>query len=316
MSKIPSDKIKTALTSSICVDPLSQELDDENPEAMGLATGGLASLVAYWMFASDLFDAHHSIPDLHIFPDHLELLKQFLGEDPQEQIINNSGSVEAILVMGLWLHTHSHIVATGAKESPDFMSYHHLLTLIAVFHPNVRVRNAATTLAGLILHAAPEEDRIAILDDLLENCMFSSLQACAVTWLKDEIIAARKAGSSTSRFASPDCFETLQYTLFPDLTHLKDTEDKETLVEFWGQGSPLLLQMANFALFLFGDDYKDLAPAGMAAAIEHRYVEPLVFAAHAIKMAVQRGDVEVQNKEEMIMQLDILNDTLSRVPLQ
>lgn len=220
--------------------------------------------------------------------------------------------------MGLWLHDQKRIIGKSITDTKtvEFMSYHHLLTLVSVFHPSISTRNAATMLAGAVLHSDPDEDdRLAILEDLLENCMFSSLQACAVTWLREEIIAARKGGAK-GRFASSSCFDALQYTLFQDLTHLTP-DDLPAFQEYWQQSAPLHLQVANFALFLFGKDYKDLAPAGMAAAVEHRYVTPLVAAAKSFQKAVEKKEVDVEDSgDDLLMNLSILVDTLERVPLQ
>ncbi|RSL52889.1 hypothetical protein CEP51_014984 [Fusarium floridanum] len=317
LSKMPSAEVKKALEAPISKNPLSVEPDPKNPDAIKLSTGGFLCLTAYRMFASDIFDADYDQPDVNIFPEHHTLLKRFLGDEPQAQIVGNPGTVEALIVIALWLNDQKRLVGPSAEKGVNFMSYHHLLTLVSVFHPSLRVRNAATVMAGLILHADPdEEDRLNILEDLLENCMFSSLQACAVTWLREEMIAARKAGSK-GRFATPECFDGLQYTLFQDLVYLNETNSVE-LWEYWVQNAPFHLQVANFALFLFGgQDYKDLAPAGMAAAIEHRYVNPLLSAAKKLREAVEKKELDGQEVEgEVLMQLDILADTLGRVPLQ
>lgn len=315
---MPFAILKEAIEGPICREPLAMDFDPQKPEEIKLSTGGLICLVTYFVFAADVFDADQPRPDMLMFPDHHLLLKQFLGEDdPQTQIMGNPGTVEALVVMAIWLDGQKRITTEATKAEANFMTYHHLMTLVSVFHPNLRVRNAATVIAGLVLHADPdEEDRLTILEDLLENCMFSSLQACAVTWLREEIITARKRNSK-GRFSSPDCLESLQYTLFPSLTYLKEA-DKDTLLEFWAQSSPLLLQAANFALFLYGgSEYKDLAPAGMAAAIEHRYVEPLLHAAKTLSAEVEEKGIEAQDADpEVLMQLGILTDTLGRVPLQ
>lgn len=317
LSKMPSAEVKKALEAPISKNPLSVEPDPKNPDAIKLSTGGFLCLTAYRMFASDIFDADYDQPDVNIFPEHHTLLKRFLGDEPQAQIVGNPGTVEALIVIALWLNDQKRLVGPSAEKGVNFMSYHHLLTLVSVFHPSLRVRNAATVMAGLILHSDPDEDdRLSILEDLLENCMFSSLQACAVTWLREEMIAAHKAGSK-GRFATPECLDGLQYTLFQDLVYLNDTDSVE-LWEYWVQNAPFHLQVANFALFLFGgQDYKDLAPAGMAAAIEHRYVNPLLSAAKKLREAVEKKELDGQEVEgEVLMQLDILTDTLERVPLQ
>ncbi|RCI08346.1 hypothetical protein L249_8813 [Ophiocordyceps polyrhachis-furcata BCC 54312] len=319
LSHIPVDKLKDALQGPIYRDPLSVEFDPQKPEEIKLSTGGLVCLMAYCIFASEVFDAHQPLPDIYMFPDHHLLLRLFLGEeDPQTQVMTNPGTIEALVVTGIWLDGHKRLKAPGQDGSElQFMAYHHLWTLISVFHPDLRVRNAATVMAGLVLHADPDEDdRLAILEDLLENCMFSSLQACAVSWLREEMILARKKGS-TGRFGNPDCLDSLQYTMYPDLTHLNEA-DTEALLELWTQSSPLLLQAATFALFLFGGaDYKDLAPAGMAAAIEHRHVEPLLQAANRLSATVEKEGVEAVDADpSCLMQLPILISTLERIPLQ
>jgi hypothetical protein len=315
--------VKEVFEGPLIKEPLSEEIDEENPRGIGLSTGGFVCLVAYWMFASDVYDSHHECPDIHMFPEHHRLLELFLEEEPQAQIMTNPGTVESLVVMAIWLDAHSRVIKNGGVK-PDaedaevpYMAFLHQLTLVSVFHPNIRVRNASTVMAGIVLHADPEEsDRLAILEDLLENCIFSSLQACAVTWLREEIISA-KEHELQGRFTSQDCLETLQYTLFPDLSHLK-TADASTILDFWTQSSPLHLQVANFALFLFsGSDYKGLVPNGMAVAVEHRYVEPLLHAAKVLTEAVTKGEVEGEKSDsDAVTQLSILTDTLNRVPLQ
>ncbi|KAL7823421.1 YAP-binding/ALF4/Glomulin [Trichoderma gracile] len=319
LSKLPSFKLKEYLEGPVRRQPLSIDYDPQQPEKLHLSTGGLICLNAYWMFAADVFDADRGFPDeqlipQYMLPDHQMLLTNFLGNEPQGQILANPGTTEALIVMAIWLDGRKAIAnPKSAGTTSGFMPYHHLLTLISAFHPNLRVRNAATVVAGYILHADPEEeDRLAILEDMLESCIFPTLQACAVTWLREEIIAAKRSGSK-GRFASPDCLETIQYTLFPDLSHLKQA-DASSLRNFWAQSAPLHLQVANFALFLFGEEYKALAPVGMAAAIEHRYVEPLLHAAGALRKAAADKEVEVDG--EFLMQLSILEDTLSRISLQ
>ncbi|KAG6041536.1 hypothetical protein E4U41_003696 [Claviceps citrina] len=313
-------ELRTILEAPVVKDPLAIEFDPSNIEEIKLSGGGLLCLIAYWVFAADIFDAHQPRPAMYTFPHHHALLKHYVGDDPQVEILNNPGTMEALIVLAIWLDGQQDRIAAGGDASADaknnYMPYHHLITLISVFHPNVRVRNASTVIAGSILHANPDEDdRLSILEDLLENCMFSSLQACAVSWLREEVIAARK-NNSKGRFSSPDCFDAVQYTLFPSLTYLEEA-DMETLLEFWAEGSPFHLQVANFALFLFSSDYKHLAPAGMAAAIEHRYVQPLLRAATRVIDALKEGQVEQpRDHGGAVMELTVLKDRLERVPLQ
>ena len=319
LNTIANEEVRQVFSAEPCKDPLSSDdADPHHPETIQLSTGGLACLAAYWMFSSDVFESHYQNVDIDVFPGLHVLMQNLVGDDSQVEITSNPGTFEALVVMAIWLDTHKGSVpasASPAKEEVDIMSYHHLLTLISVFHPNVRVRNAATFMAGSVLHANPDEnDRLAILEDLMENCIFSSLQACAVNWLKEEIISARKADKGL--FSGPECFEKLQYTVFPDLGHLRDA-DASTAWEFWTQSSPFHLQVANFALFLFGGkDFKDAAPAGMATAVEHRYVEPLAQAAKSLSEALEKKEIADPGADEALDQLRILMDVLKRVPLQ
>ncbi|PHH73587.1 hypothetical protein CDD80_3718 [Ophiocordyceps camponoti-rufipedis] len=314
-------KLKDVLKGPIHGDPLGFDFDPQKPEEIKLSTGGLVCLMAYCIFASEVFDARQPLPDMYMFPDHYLLMKLFLEEDPETRVLENEGTMEALVVMGIWLDGQKRLVAPteddqNGSESP-FMAYHHLWTLISVFHPELQVRNAATVMAGHVLHADPDEDdRLSILEDLLENCIFSSLQACAVSWLREEIILAKKKGS-TGRFSGPSCLESLQYTMYPDLKHLEEL-DNGALLDLWEQGSPLLQQTANFALFLFGGpNYRHLAPAGMAAAIEHRHVEPLLKAAKRLSAAANVEGVElVEEDVGTLLQLHILISTLELIPLQ
>jgi hypothetical protein len=312
-------QLRDILQAPIVRDPLAIDFNPENIQQVQISGSGLLCLIAYWLFAGDVFDADQPQPEMYMFPDHQQLLKHYIGQDPHSDILNNPGTVEALVVLGIWLQGQKKLAADAAANpgaKHNYMDYHHLITLVSVFHPNIRVRNAATVIAGAALHSDPDEDdRLSILEDLLENCMFASLQACAVSWLKEEVILARKE-NSIGRFSTPDCFESVQYTLFPDLTHL-EAADMDTLVEFWAEGSPFHLQVANFGLFLFGSEYKNLAPAGMAAAIEHRYVQPLLQAAEVLIKAVDQGEVEKpDDHKKTVMELGILKDTLERIPLQ
>ncbi|KAF4123136.1 hypothetical protein GMORB2_6684 [Geosmithia morbida] len=338
--------------------PVTEPLAADDPEegeatdaeaVIKLSTGGFTCLAAYWMFSSDVFDAHHANVDVDVFPELHLLLRSLVGdEDPQAAIASNPGTFEALIVMAVWLDSHRGTVprsssAVADNDEVDIMSYLHLLTLVSVFHSNIRVRNAATFMAGSVLHADPDEgDRLAILEDLMENCMFSALQACAVSWLKEEIMAAasggrgsgggrgegggegRGEGTTRALFAGPECFDRLQYTVFPDLKHLDDA-DSQAVWDYWTQASPLLLQVANFALYLFGgaqqatSPLRDVVPQGLATTVEHRYVEPLGRAANRLTEALDKGQItagDPGSTADAKMQLGILADTLGRVPLQ
>lgn len=318
-----------SLVHDICNQPVNRQplRDTEevtSAEDIGLSTGGTVCLLAYWVFSSTVFDADQPQPDMYMFPDHHNLLENFLGEQAQSRIVQDPATVEAILVLGLWLEENKKLAPAGDQE-PNFMSYHHALTLCAVFHPSIHVRNAAVTLAGLVLHNDPDDaDRLKILEDLLENAPFASLKACALTWLREELITAGKDSSSSSDgnnnnniFATQQCVEELQYTIFPNLVEALEKAGPDALLEYWTENSAFLIQAANFAYFLFASDAcRGVVPGAMGAAVEQRYVEPLLAAAARLEERIKKdgdGDGAAQG---VLLELDILQTRLKGLPLR
>lgn len=247
---------------------------------------------------------------MFLFPDHLTLLENYLGEDPQTRIHQGPATIEAIIVLGLWLQENK-LIAASATDETKFMTYHHALTLCAVFHESIHVRNASVTLAGLVLHDDPDDnDRLKILEDLLENCVFATLKACALTWLREELLAAQKSANTV--FHSTQCIEQLQYHIFPNLVATLDKASPEALLDYWTENSAFLLQAANFAYFLFASAAcKDVVPEAMAGAVEQRYVEPLLAAATRLEELVQTEE----GAQGVLLELDILQTRLKGIPL-
>jgi len=221
--------VRSLYQHTTSIDPLAAFDDFSSPDDVHLSPGGVVCLIAYWLFSSAVFHAHQPECEMHIFPEHLALLERFLGQDAEAEITSTPGTADALLAIGVALEQRNRIVE---QEEPSIMAYHHHLTLISVFHPDIAIRSAATNFAGVILHSDPDQqNRLEILEDLLENCMFASLKACALTWLKEEIIAATKDAatatpdegrgastpSSASLFASPEVIDRLQYAIFPDM---------------------------------------------------------------------------------------------------
>lgn len=288
------------------------------------------------MFSSTVFDADQPKPDIYVFPDHFTLLDQLLEDDAQSQIQTTPGTAEALVALGLWLEENKLIssspdtLPSSSSETPaegaegpvaNFMTYHHLLTLIAVYHPSILIRNAANALAGAILHADPtEEDRLRILEDLLENCMFAQLKASAVTWLREELIsavtAAEGGSDAQSLFSGPEALDTVQYAVFPDLAPLREL-DAAGVREHWAANAPFVLQAVNLALFLWssGDDnrFAAVVPPGMNAAVAERWAAPLWAAAETMA-----GDKGKEKEEEDAgggsrIELEVLRERLRRL---
>ncbi|KAK3391884.1 YAP-binding/ALF4/Glomulin [Sordaria brevicollis] len=342
-------------------DPLFKTEEVSKPEEIGLSTGGCVILLAYWVFSTAVFDSDHPVPDMHIFPEHFAMLGKFLQDDAEEQIQKAPGTVQALITIGLWLHDKGLVStvpkATLANQSTspdeptsDYMNYTLLVTLIAVFHPQLHVRNAASCLAGLVLHADPaDDDRLKILYDLLENCDYASLKACAVTWLREELIAAgpnaqptaqnlapqtngaalpsptlqtgaatpgtrSRAGTNMNVFAGSQALETVQYVVFPNMDSLKELDLPE-LVNYLGTNSPFILQAANFGLFLWSsaDKWRRVLPLNLDATVKERWFAPLKDAVEKVKKAVDSNEVGSEELGSLQFDLDVLGDRLSRL---
>ncbi|KAH7631667.1 YAP-binding/ALF4/Glomulin [Sordaria sp. MPI-SDFR-AT-0083] len=342
-------------------DPLSKTEDITKPEDIGLSTGGCVILLAYWVFSTTVFDSDHPVPDMNIFPNHLAMLGKFLQDDAEDQITKAPGTVQALVTIGLWLHDKGLMSAipkaslvnqTTNPDEPtsDYMRYILFVTLIAVFHPQIHVRNAASCLAGLVLHADPaDDDRLKILYDLLENCDYASLKACAVTWLREELIAAgpnaqaapqnlaapnnqaplpsptlqpgfatpgtrSRAGTNMNVFAGPQALETVQYVVFPNMDSLKE-QDVQELVNYLGTNAPFILQAANLGLFLWSsaDKWRRVLPLNLDATVKERWCAPLKEAVAKVKKAVDSGEIESQELGSLQFDLDVLAERLSRL---
>lgn len=315
--------IKTLVQGPVNNDPLGETDDLSSPGDIALSTGGSISLLAYWVFSSTVFDANHPTPAMHIFPEHFALLEQLLQDDAQSQIRSAPGTIASLVALGLWLEENKLIsagapadntapstTATAENPSGDFMTYHHQLTLVAVYHPSLQVRNAASALAGAVLHDDPDaNDRLRILEDLLENCMFTNLKACAVTWLREELMAANAPSSNSDNvFTTPEALDTVQYAVFPSLVSLKES-DQSTLAEYWVVNAAFLIQAANFALFLWrGDGSLDhLVPQSMDAAVGERWAEPLLAAAETYLRDTKGEDRKAETE------VSILKERLERL---
>jgi hypothetical protein len=306
-------------------DPLAEPDDLTTADKIALSTGGCVCLIAYWIFSSTIFDADQPVPEMHIFPEHFNALDKFLQDDAHAQIQKSLGTIDSLVAIGLWLQSNNHVSPnptspltnpTTSPEDPtsDFMRYIHLTTLMALYHPRIQVRNAASALAGLVLHADPsDDDRLRILYDLLENCMFASLKALAVVWLREEFLLASSSTSTTGTsagakqcglalnntegqgqghsnhhnpnlFTTPQPLEMLQYVIFPPLGFLADAETAlADQVEYLSANAAFLLQAVNFGLFLWGGHGSDghsnawaaVIPANLEATVRERWFDPL-----------------------------------------
>ncbi|KAK5664001.1 hypothetical protein OQA88_214 [Cercophora sp. LCS_1] len=308
--------------------PLSDAEDASSASDIPLSTLGCLAVFAYWVFSSITFDAYQPTPDIFIFPHHFKLMEKLVGgDDPQEQICNKMAAVDHLVTIGLWLHAIGRITPVPSdpltrsnQDNPDdptsdYMRYTHLMTLIAIYHPQHLVRNCASQLAGAILHADPsDEDRLRILYDLLENCTFPALKACAVSWLKDEII---KPDPSPSVFTSDKAIEQLQYVVFPQLTYLQQ-EDWTNILQHLAEEMPFILQVINFGVFLWTvpEKWEHVTPENLDSIVRERWFAPLDETVKVLLRGIGQGIDDPEEREAMdqlMVNLELLKTSLARL---
>lgn len=288
--------------------------DEEDPEAnypsspedIPLSRAGSLFLLTYFIFSSIIFEAKNPQPNLSIFPDHMKLVKQFIGVGGQEMTGSEpSGVIDAILATGLWLENSNRFVV-GPLEDEDFMQYLQTLSLLSANNPSPTLRAGAHVLCTAILHAHPSDRiRLTFISDTLEHCPYENLKGSAVAWLKEEIITAEER-KSQSVFSSTAALAAAQPYLFPDLTPLAQASDEEMLQDLT-QAFSFYMPVANLIYFLHSKQYSHVVPSGMMAVVEEIYLTPLRDAQErAVKVLEAKGD-----SQDSIIELQLLGQRLS-----
>lgn len=276
-------------------------------------------MLGYWIFSSTIFEADQRLPDIYLLPEHFQILQNFLGDSQHARIMGNPGAADALVALGHWLYRSQRVVKPtfSASEHPDgpetdrmssFMRYLLSISLLAVYHPDIEVRNATVALAGHVFHADPVEgDKIQIAEDLFDECDFPHLKAQAVTWIREEFLLAHAGipapGAALGVFACPAALEELQHSLFPSIGFLRNQEEHE-VASYVERELPFLLQVANFGLFLWSTKkWAHVIPDNMAATVQSRWLEPLRIAVERLAKAGQ----------DLSVQAEVLLDRLRRL---
>ncbi|TVY39338.1 hypothetical protein LOCC1_G005103, partial [Lachnellula occidentalis] len=286
--------------------------DEENEEAnyptspadIPLSKPGSLFLISCYVFASILFESKSPPPTLSIFPDHAKLVKQFIGTDGPANIGNeNSGVIDAILALGLWLE-HNNNFVSGPLEDDDFLQHLQSLSLLSANTPSPTLRYAAHVLTSTILHAHPVDRlRLTFITDTLEHCPYENLKASAVSWLKEEIMTAHERNSE-NLFASTVALSAAQPYLFPDTSELGSATAEE-LIHILGQSFSFHMAVLNFVFFISGENYAHTVPSGMLSVVEEIYLGPLRAAQVKALTTFEAGEPE-----------STLDTGLSRLDLQ
>ncbi|POS88372.1 hypothetical protein EPUL_000929 [Erysiphe pulchra] len=235
---------------------------------------GSLLLAAYSIFGSILFKTKVSLPQLTIFPDHAQLVKTFIRDEGPDLIEESLlGTIDSILLIGLWLESENKFVA-GPLEDEEFLEYLQWLSFLSLQTPSPSLRHVAHVLSSSILHAHPiDRLRLTFITDTLENCPYEALKASAVSWLKEELITALERNSS-GVFASPTALAATQPFMFPSTSGLLEASDDE-LTEEINNTYPFHMTVLNFLIFLSGNKYVHILPTRMLNVAEELYVRPL-----------------------------------------
>ncbi|KAJ2906200.1 uncharacterized protein MKZ38_002625 [Zalerion maritima] len=309
LTEFTPELVRDLCEGPIIANPL-ELLETASFESIPLSTGGTICIVAYMVFSTAIFGAGHPVPGLHIFPNHHKLLAGYMGEDFQKSATVTPGTVDGLIAIGQWL---KHSDKVSCVDNPNYMEYMHFLGLTAVYHPFPLVRNATSSLAGEMLHYNPnDEERLRILEDLIENCTFDALRACAVSWLREEIIAAQN-NDNPNVFMSSECIDALEYHLFPNMTPIPD-DGAAAFWQNWQTNRLFYLKVANFAYFLFkASDLKHIIPTGLGPAVLKRFVEPLMEACHGLFEALEKKEIVEYDAAGAELDVDIIVDRLKLV---
>ncbi|KUJ10210.1 DUF1760-domain-containing protein [Mollisia scopiformis] len=287
------------------------EYETEYPSTPGdipLSQAGSLFLITSFIFSSIIFGSQMAAPELSIFPDHAKLVKHFIGTNgPMNIGGEETGVIDAILGIGLWLEHHNHFVS-GPLEDEDFLQHLQFLSLLSANNPSPTLRYAAHTLTSSILHAHPVDRlRLTFITDTLEECPFETLKGSAVSWLKEEIITAQERKSHNA-FDSTVALAAAQPYLFPDTSSLASADDMELIQEL-EQSFPFHMSVVNFLYFVGGKQYTHVVPTGMMSVVEEIYLGPL---RTAQQKALKLVEAESENSSGgSVVELQLLGDRIA-----
>ncbi|KAJ9638797.1 YAP1-binding protein 1 [Coniosporium tulheliwenetii] len=191
-----------------------------------------------------LHGARPTAPPINIFPQHATVLQNYIDiADPATIGTQEEAIVDTIIALGLLALSKNNIGEPASDE--EFTLYLQSTSLLSANSPSPTLRYHAHYLTASVLRSHPSDTvRLSFIRDTLEHCPYENLKACAVGWLKGEIIEANPptplsasksaagpssdphAPSSTDQkdadpsiFTTPFALSTVAPHLFPDLTH-------------------------------------------------------------------------------------------------
>ena len=173
--------------------------------------------------SSTLFDAPASNPSLSLVPDFAGILASSLGDSATGSTgAESEPLIDAVLFLGFFIINSQPKITTNGDDDHVYTNVLQRLSLLSANMPSPVLRYHAHLLTSTILHLNPSENsRLAFIRDTLEHCPFENLKASAISWLKDEILAAEKiepskneSDAKESIFTTPVLLTTLAPFIF------------------------------------------------------------------------------------------------------
>ena len=283
---------------------------------------GSLYLFAAMQASSVLFGAP-TVLHLDIFPSHSRILESFIGDANMEGIGAERGSlVDAVLLLGFVALQKSSFGALG--EDQDFNRYLQRLSVLSANTPSPRLRYHAHVLTSTVLHAHPSAHvRLAFIQDTLDQCPYENLKACAVGWLKDEVLSAstdtREGGvygkdEHFSFFASVHALDAIAPYLFPAFTPSTFEQSMFSLQ------IPFLLAVLNFYYLLCTSQPLRERLCVATVTTQHdilgRFINPLRELTNNLRPDPGIGVLSLEEAEQPPVDradLDLLDEALERV---
>ncbi|EON64110.1 hypothetical protein W97_03340 [Coniosporium apollinis CBS 100218] len=332
---------------------LPSEEDDPPASAQDIS---LSKHGALFMFTARevsevLHGARPTAPPINIFPQHATVLQNYIDvADPATIGTQEEAIIDTIIALGLLSLSKNNIGEPDSDE--QFTLYLQSTSLLSANSPSPTLRYHAHYLTASVLRSHPSDTvRLSFIRDTLEHCPYENLKACAVGWLKGEIIEANPptplpASASASApaaelssespaplstdqeakdpsiFTTPLALSTVAPHLFPDLTHdLAAPSLVESYTNFKTSLSFCLATLNFYYLLLCAKHlHKPLDVPGMHQEndIGGSYLWPLRQAVGRFREGLEEGgqlaDEEGEEGAKMgLAELRLLEDVLGRV---
>ncbi|KAH0535974.1 hypothetical protein FGG08_007131 [Glutinoglossum americanum] len=280
------------------------------PSDIPLSRPGALFLLGARIFSTVLYSRDSTLlQEIPLYPTHASITKAFIGCDGRGGMasigMESEVIVDTIVGLGLWAcHTSikasqdsgtRHQIRDVDDEDDQFTQYLQALSLLSAHTQSPTLRYHAHILTSSVLHAHSSDlARLAFIKDTLEYCPFENLKASAVSWFKDETIAANSVSSPTqlsdnsdpdevrkevSIFSTPVALDTLIPFLFPDLQSALASPPLPDAWNTFKTGFGFYLAGLNLYYFLLAATYLsqplDIPTLRVKHDIKRVYIRPL-----------------------------------------